>query len=103
MSFPRYERYKDSGVEWLGDVPESWQIRPLYSLGFEREESNSGMVEENLLSLSYGRIIRKNIETSEGLLPDSFETYQIVCLQDFYSLMRYFNPILKSVHISTPT
>lgn len=24
MSFPRYERYKDSGVEWLGEVPEHW-------------------------------------------------------------------------------
>ena len=82
MSFPRYERYKDSGVEWLGEVPEHWQVQPLYSLGFEREEPNTGMVEENLLSLSYGRIIRKDIETSEGLLPDSFETYQIVCPDD---------------------
>ena len=26
MSFPRYERYKDSGVEWLGEVPEHWEI-----------------------------------------------------------------------------
>ena len=25
MSFPRYERYKNSGVEWLGEVPEHWQ------------------------------------------------------------------------------
>lgn len=25
MSFPRYESYKESGVEWLGDVPEHWQ------------------------------------------------------------------------------
>jgi type I restriction enzyme S subunit len=24
MSFPRYESYKDSGVEWLGEVPEHW-------------------------------------------------------------------------------
>ncbi len=24
MSFPRYETYKDSGVEWLGEVPEHW-------------------------------------------------------------------------------
>ena len=24
MSFPRYERYKNSGVEWLGEVPEHW-------------------------------------------------------------------------------
>ena len=36
------------------------------------------MQENNLLSLSYGRIIRKDIDTSEGLLPESFETYQIV-------------------------
>lgn len=26
MSFPRYPKYKDSGVEWLGDVPEHWEI-----------------------------------------------------------------------------
>lgn len=26
MSFPRYPAYKDSGVEWLGDVPEHWTI-----------------------------------------------------------------------------
>lgn len=68
MSFPRYGRYKDSGVDWLGEVPEHWEIQPLYRLGFEREEPNTGMVEENLLSLSFGRIIRKDIETSEGLL-----------------------------------
>ncbi|WP_374311736.1 restriction endonuclease subunit S [Dongia sp.] len=36
------------------------------------------MQEENLLSLSYGRIIRKDIDAAEGLLPESFETYQIV-------------------------
>lgn len=78
MSFPRYESYKDSGVEWLGEVPEHWRIAPLYSLGKEREESNVGLISNNLLSLSYGRIIEKDIETSDGLLPESFETYQIV-------------------------
>jgi type I restriction enzyme S subunit len=26
MSFPRYPKYKDSGVEWLGQVPEHWQV-----------------------------------------------------------------------------
>ena len=26
MSFPRYPAYKDSGVEWLGDVPEHWEV-----------------------------------------------------------------------------
>lgn len=29
MSLPRYERYKDSGVEWLGEVPERWRVERL--------------------------------------------------------------------------
>ena len=32
MSFPRYPAYKDSGVEWLGEVPEHWQEKPLKSI-----------------------------------------------------------------------
>jgi len=78
VSFPRYPKYKESGVEWLGEVPEHWQVEPLYGTVTERAESNEGMVEENLLSLSYGRIVRKDITSNDGLLPESFETYQIV-------------------------
>ena len=29
MSLPRYPKYKDSGVEWLGEVPEHWQPKRL--------------------------------------------------------------------------
>ena len=29
MSFPRYPKYKTSGVEWLGDVPEHWELARL--------------------------------------------------------------------------
>ena len=29
MSFPRYPKYKPSGVEWLGEVPEHWELTPL--------------------------------------------------------------------------
>ncbi|MHB1681506.1 MAG: restriction endonuclease subunit S [Bacilli bacterium] len=32
MSFPRYSEYKDSGVEWLGEVPEHWDVVPLKGL-----------------------------------------------------------------------
>ena len=52
MSFPRYPKYKDSGVEWLGEVPEHWGFKPLYGTVTERAESNEGMVKDNLLSLS---------------------------------------------------
>ena len=29
MSFPRYPKYKTSGVEWLGDVPEHWEVKKI--------------------------------------------------------------------------
>ena len=29
MSFPRYPKYKPSGVEWLGEVPEGWEVKRL--------------------------------------------------------------------------
>ena len=29
MSFPRYPKNKESGVEWLGQVPEHWEVKPL--------------------------------------------------------------------------
>lgn len=32
MSFPRYPSYKDSGVEWLGEVPVHWEVKPVRNL-----------------------------------------------------------------------
>jgi predicted nuclease of restriction endonuclease-like (RecB) superfamily len=32
VSFPRYEAYGDSGVEWLGEVPSPWNVRPIKHL-----------------------------------------------------------------------
>lgn len=78
MSLPAYAQYQESGIAWLGNVPAQWSIQPFYSLASERNESNKGMLEDNLLSLSYGRVVRKDIGSNDGLLPESFETYQIV-------------------------
>src|SRR5699024_4986974 len=66
------------GIDWLGKVNSSWGYAPLFTLGSPKKKSNKGMLESNLLSLSYGRIVRRDIESSEGLVPASYETYQIV-------------------------
>ena len=78
MSFALYPAYKDSGVPWVHKVPEHWEVQPLLAVMKERNEPNMGMRENNLLSLSYGRIVQKDIDSNDGLLPESFETYQIV-------------------------
>ncbi len=69
---------KESGVEWIGEVPKGWEVLPLFSRIKEGAEKNIGNNEKNILSLSYGRIIRRDVETNFGLIPASFETYQIV-------------------------
>ncbi|NJD36498.1 MAG: restriction endonuclease subunit S [Betaproteobacteria bacterium] len=38
MSFPRYPKYKDSGVKWLGEVPEHWDVKRFKRIFKEREE-----------------------------------------------------------------
>ena len=69
---------KDSGVEWVGQIPVSWHIHPVSIYFDERKNKNRLGKESNLLSLSYGQIIRKDINTIGGLLPESFNTYNIV-------------------------
>lgn len=69
---------KDSGVEWIGEIPEDWDVKQLRTYFSRRINKNTHLQENNLLSLSYGRIIRKNIDTKEGLLPESFDGYNIV-------------------------
>ncbi len=73
---------KDSGIEWIGEIPATWDIHPVYSYFGERKNKNSLGNEYNLLCLSYGRVIRKDINANGGLLPESFNTYNIVEADD---------------------
>lgn len=69
---------KDSGIEWVGGIPSDWVIKPLYCYFSERKHKNIFRKEDNLLSLSYGKVIRKDINTNEGLLPSNYNGYNIV-------------------------
>lgn len=78
MRFAPYNDYKPSGVEWLGDVPAHWKQMHGKACYYEKEIPNIGMQETTVLSLSYGQIVVKPVEELHGLVPASFETYQIV-------------------------
>lgn len=72
-----YSEYRESGLPWLGRVPRHWQAAPGFAAFREKQVKNVGLKEKRVLSLSYGRIVVKP-EGLRGLMPDSFETYQIV-------------------------
>ena len=71
-------KMKPSGVEWIGDIPQEWEIKKCFQMFDQVKNRNTGMQETNLLSLSYGKIVRKNINTTTGLLPESFDSYNII-------------------------
>lgn len=75
-------KMKDSGIEWIGEIPEGWEIKYFVQLFSQVKNKNIGLREKNLLSLSYGKIKQKSIETVGGLLPDSFEGYNIIDRND---------------------
>lgn len=69
---------KDSGIPWIGQIPVHWDMKYLFQVAHEHYISNKDIHHKNLLSLSYGKIVHKDINTTEGLLPASFDTYQII-------------------------
>jgi type I restriction enzyme S subunit len=73
-----YPEHKSAGSSWLGEVPSHWGVVPAFAAFRERREVNKGLREKQVLSLSYGRIVKKKEEALHGLVPASFETYQIV-------------------------
>jgi type I restriction enzyme, S subunit len=73
-----YAEYKESGQKWLGGVPAHWELKPGHAAFAPRKESNRGMKEKTVLSLSYGRIKVKATDKQHGLVPESYETYQVV-------------------------
>lgn len=69
---------KESGIDWIGQIPEEWEVAKVNHIFEEHKQKNRGNKEKNLLSLSYGRIIQKSIDSFFGLLPESFDTYNII-------------------------
>ncbi|MDY0300459.1 MAG: restriction endonuclease subunit S [Trichlorobacter sp.] len=69
---------KNSGVEWIGQIPEHWGVSLGFTVYKEVRDSNKGLIENKVLSLSYGQIIIRPESKMFGLMPESFETYQIV-------------------------
>ena len=69
---------KECSIGWISSIPEHWEEKMLFQCVSEQTISNKIAHNQNLLSLSYGRIINKDINTTSGLLPASFDGYQIV-------------------------
>ena len=88
-AFPKYPSYRPSGVEWLGDVPEHWEVRRNLGIFDERKEANLPNAE--LLSVTQDRgIIRQSeITAKKDSSNDDKTKYKVVKVGDLaYNKMR---------------
>ena len=74
---PPYPAYKDSGVSWLGHVPEQWEVRRTKTLFQSRKQLNTDGSETNVLSLTLRGVVNNDPDNPEGLVPKDYKTYQI--------------------------
>ena len=73
----RYDRYKDSGIDWIGEIPEHWNISLIGRYFKEINNPNSAQEETNTLQFKLGEIIPKSSGNSK-YNPESIESYNIV-------------------------
>lgn len=74
-----YPTYKDSGIEWLGQIPTHWNL--LRNKIFITERDNvvgQDAYKYTLLSLTKQGVIQRDIESGKGKFPKEFDNYKIV-------------------------
>ncbi len=69
---------KESGVEWIGQVPSHWEILRGKDI-FEQTKNKAGLVSSSydVLSLTLKGVIKRDLDNMKGKIPASFDGYQI--------------------------
>lgn len=70
---------KDSGIEWIGEIPNSWTVRRGKTL-FVNTKYIPGKLSSNYdrLSLTLKGVLPRKKDDSDGLQPKDFDTYQLL-------------------------
>lgn len=73
------KQMKETGIDWIGEIPDNWQIRRNKTLfDCSKEIIGSMSSETQLLSLTTQGIKTKSQDALSGKVPESFDTYQTV-------------------------
>ena len=93
MDFKEYPSYKNSGVEWLGDVPEHWEVIPSKFYFTERKEKAESSDKQLTASQKHGIIFQEDFMAENGrvmVVMKNPEILKKVRPNDFVISMRSF-------------
>lgn len=69
---------KDSGVEWIGEIPESWYVTRFKDVLYKKKEICKSYADEDILSLTMRGVIVRDLINPTGKMPATFDGYQYV-------------------------
>jgi type I restriction enzyme S subunit len=105
MSFPRYPAYKPSGVEWLGEVPEHWDVKRVRRI-FEIKKRIAGELGFDILSITQQGIKVRDPDSNDGQISMDYSKYQMVEPGDFamnhMDLLTGYVDISKRIGVTSP-
>jgi type I restriction enzyme S subunit len=73
-------KMKDSGIEWIGEIPEGWEVAPIRSCFDEVRTKNTNGQEQNALQFKFGNIINKTNfnANADDYVADAITNYTVV-------------------------
>lgn len=70
---------KNSGIEWVGEIPDSWEVtKTKYQFQYKKEIAGLCCNKYERLALTMKNVVKRSKEDNTGLQPEKFETYQIL-------------------------
>ncbi len=101
MALTKYPKYKESGIEWLGEIPDSWVIRSFKNILSERNEKNNPIKSKERLSLSIDKGVTLYSEKTTNLdrFKDDFTKYKLAYEGDI--VFNSMNMIVGAVGVSS--
>lgn len=96
----RYDKYKDSGIAWIGEIPEHWSLALVKSVFNRRAKKNNPVLTEERLSLSIEKGVTLYSEKTTNLdrFKEDFTQYQIAYPNDI--VLNSMNMIVGAIGIS---
>lgn len=86
----RYESYKPSGAEWLGEIPAHWTVTPAKRLFREVSEKNHPDAELLSVTQEFGVVPRDQLEQRVVMPTGQLQTFKLVREDDFVISLRSF-------------
>ena len=97
-----YPEYKNSGAEWLEDLPSHWEVRRTKTMfSLTRQLVGKKSTDYQLLSLTLKGVIPRDISNGAGKIPAEFDTYQVVRPKDLIFCLFDIDETPRTIGISS--